>query len=687
MIKLSTALILKNEGTTVYKCLESVKNITDEYVIGIDSKCTDNTEEQVDLFIADNPKTKIKKYIYIWGDSFAEARNEGMDKCTGDWILIMDGHEFIPTNWFNITEKVTIDSQKAMEILKTKLTKTGCLKDDGKPTESDEVFLCLYQQPFLGQTPNNYFMQPRIYRNGKSKLKGHVGKKIRYGRAAHNTIKFSRPELAVHFPEIMIIHDAPEENRKERSIQRGAMNVKQLKEDIKKKPNDSRAYFYLGNTYMELKDFNKALGCYEKYRKYQEFEHSEYYQCLLNTAISYRELKELKKARDILGKAVALDPTRRDAIQLLGEVYFAEEDYEKAIIFWNNTLQIPAQASRMFSNGATYTWLPHQSLAMAYKKLDNKEMAIAHLRACLNYANYPKWNDEIKELSEDKKNILIVDHMGSFTMDFQKHLENKDYNVIKVKQLDQYLGMWADSIWVEWADRNAAMIGDFAHKTVIRLHGYEAFVNQSIFNQIRWDCKSVVFVAEHIQDKMQGLVPSLNGQCKVIKNGVDTDKFFIKEYKRDTKAVGYAGFMNVKKNPMRLARIIKDNPNMTFHLRTEWQDNFMKDSFEYETKDCKNIVYHGYYDNLNEFWNKVSYVISTSDIESFSFNVAEGMAAGCEPVIYNWKGAKNIWNKKFIFDDKPKFKKDIDMDKNRDYIINNFPLKESLNAMEEVLVK
>ena len=111
----------------------------------------------------------------------------------------------------------------------------------------DEVFVHLYQQPFIGETPNNYFMQPRIYRNGK----GTKGKKIRFGRTAHNVIQGTDPGKEVHYPELMIIHDAPESNREERKIQRIEMNTRELKKDLKKNPDDLRAMFYMGNTLIE----------------------------------------------------------------------------------------------------------------------------------------------------------------------------------------------------------------------------------------------------------------------------------------------------------------------------------------------------------------------------------------------------------------------------------------------------
>jgi tetratricopeptide (TPR) repeat protein len=656
-------------------------------LIGIDDACTDNTEEQVNLFFEDHKDIEKIVYKYKWKDSFSDARNEGMDKCTGDWIFILDGHEFIPNQWFNITENTSIDSQKGLELIKSKLTKDGCSGLNGEENgESDEVFLCLYQQPFIGQTPNNFFMQPRIYRNGRSKMDGeHNGKPIRYGRAAHNTIKFTRPELSVHFPEVMIIHDAPESNREERRLQRGEMNVKQLNDDLKINDKDTRALFYLGNTHLELKEYDKAVDCYKKYLKYQKAEHSELYQCLLNMALAYKGNDQTRDAQDTLGLALASDPSRRDAVVLLGDIAQDKEDYEKAITFYDQALTIQAKPSRMFNNGGVYTWLPHQSLAMCYKALGNKAMAISHLKICLNYANHEGWHKELKELGESK-NVLILDSMGSFTGDFEKYMKGRGYDVIAVKEFTPYLGMWADYIWCEWADRNATGIKDFANKTVIRVHGYEAYQNQAIFGQINWECKKVVFVAEHIKKMMMGLVPSLNGQCTVISNGVDTDKFYIKERKRDRNNVGYAGFLNGKKNPMRLAKIIKDHPEKVFHLRVDWQDNFLKNAFEYETKKCKNIVYHGRYEDLNDFWNKMTYVISTSDIESFSYNIAEGMSAGCEPLVYNWKGAKDIWNKKYIFNDDPKFKTNIDMEKNRDYIKSNYPLLKSMDAMERALV-
>ena len=73
---ISTCLVLKNEGRTIYRALESVANVTDEYIIGIDKTTTDNTREEVDRFFSESATVTCSVYDYDFKDSFSEARNE-----------------------------------------------------------------------------------------------------------------------------------------------------------------------------------------------------------------------------------------------------------------------------------------------------------------------------------------------------------------------------------------------------------------------------------------------------------------------------------------------------------------------------------------------------------------------------------------------------------------------------------
>jgi tetratricopeptide (TPR) repeat protein len=664
-MKLSACLILRDEGKTIHRCLTSLLSIADEFVIGIDAQCTDNTKQEVERFLSEN-KVESIVYDYTWDKSFSKARNFGMDKATGTHILIMDGHEYFPEDWYNITSKSNIPVRKALIEVKKQIA----------DNDFEEVHFQLYQQPFYGQTPSNFFLQPRIYKNTKE---------IRFGRDAHNTIRNVNQEKVVHFPEIILIHDAPEDNRKWRGEQRIEMNTKALREDIEKNPNDSRAMFYLGNTLLEAKKYDEAIEQYDNYLKVKTKGDSETYQVLLHQGLAYIEVDNLEEAVRCFHRAIGIQPNRRDGYIALGDLESKKKEWENAVTYYNQALNITLKDSNMFQGGPSQTWDPHQKIARAYKNLGKFEKSIAHLKIAVSYLDNKGWKDEIKELSKDKMNVLVIDGIGSFTKDLCEDLaKDKQINLVKIDSFDSGLAIWADRIFCEWGDQNTIeAVKLHAKKCIVRIHGYEAYTNIMALSQLKWDdVKKVIFVAEHIR-KMFDFIPA--EKCVVIPNGVDTDKFYIKNGDRDNRNIGYAGFINEKKNPFLLLKIIKANPDKIFHLRSDFQSPFWKATFDYELEGCKNVVYHGRYEDLSDFWNKMHGVLSTSIIESFSFNIAEAMACGCKPYIYNWKGAKEIWGERRVFEDMPEFSNHIEMEKSRKYITDNFNLGAFLENMKVVI--
>ena len=81
-MKLSAALIVKNEAAIITRCLSSLKGF-DEIVV-IDTGSVDQTVEickHAGAFVYDDFK---------WCDDFAAARNHAKGKCFGDWILFID---------------------------------------------------------------------------------------------------------------------------------------------------------------------------------------------------------------------------------------------------------------------------------------------------------------------------------------------------------------------------------------------------------------------------------------------------------------------------------------------------------------------------------------------------------------------------------------------------------------------
>ncbi len=85
-IKLSLAMIVKNEARCLARCLRSVQAIADEIVVA-DTGSTDDTVKIAKEFSA-------KVSHFDWINDFAAARNFALAQTTGDWILALDADEY-----------------------------------------------------------------------------------------------------------------------------------------------------------------------------------------------------------------------------------------------------------------------------------------------------------------------------------------------------------------------------------------------------------------------------------------------------------------------------------------------------------------------------------------------------------------------------------------------------------------
>ena len=83
-MKLSVGIITFNEEKILGKTLESVKKIADEIIV-VDSNSTDKTVEIAESFGA-------KVYNETW-KGFGPQKNSVIDKCLGEWILLIDADE------------------------------------------------------------------------------------------------------------------------------------------------------------------------------------------------------------------------------------------------------------------------------------------------------------------------------------------------------------------------------------------------------------------------------------------------------------------------------------------------------------------------------------------------------------------------------------------------------------------
>ena len=83
----SVCMIVKNAQGTLYRCLDSVKQIADEIIV-CDTGSTDRTIE-----IAREYTDQVCSIP--WEDDFAAARNHSIEKASKDWVLWIDADEYL----------------------------------------------------------------------------------------------------------------------------------------------------------------------------------------------------------------------------------------------------------------------------------------------------------------------------------------------------------------------------------------------------------------------------------------------------------------------------------------------------------------------------------------------------------------------------------------------------------------
>jgi len=84
-VRVSAALIVRNEEKHLGACLACVAAIVDEIIV-VDTGSTDSTPD----IASENGAILVRE---TWRDDFSQARNCALERATGDWILYIDADE------------------------------------------------------------------------------------------------------------------------------------------------------------------------------------------------------------------------------------------------------------------------------------------------------------------------------------------------------------------------------------------------------------------------------------------------------------------------------------------------------------------------------------------------------------------------------------------------------------------
>ncbi|MBT9547439.1 MAG: glycosyltransferase family 2 protein [Candidatus Sericytochromatia bacterium] len=103
MLKISLCMIVKNEATHLDRCLQSVKGLATEIIV-VDTGSSDATVD-----IARSHGAEV--HFFEWCDDFSLARNAAIEKAQGDWVLLLDGDEWLPDDAAETWPSILSDPQ------------------------------------------------------------------------------------------------------------------------------------------------------------------------------------------------------------------------------------------------------------------------------------------------------------------------------------------------------------------------------------------------------------------------------------------------------------------------------------------------------------------------------------------------------------------------------------------------
>ena len=157
MPKISIIIPVYNTGKYIKKCFDSVRNQTmkDFEIIVVNDGSTDNSESIIKQYIENNQDIDIKYYKKENG-GLSSARNYGISKAIGNYIMLLDSDDYIDSKLFQNLEKYI---NEEIDLIKFKMIKVN---ENGEEIEklSGPVFeKCTGEEGFEKLAGNDCFLE------------------------------------------------------------------------------------------------------------------------------------------------------------------------------------------------------------------------------------------------------------------------------------------------------------------------------------------------------------------------------------------------------------------------------------------------------------------------------------------------------------------------------------------------
>jgi glycosyltransferase involved in cell wall biosynthesis len=352
--KVTLAMIVKNEGKVLRRCLESVAPYVDDMVV-VDTGSTDNTMDIARGFGA-------KVFEHPWEDSFSVARNWAIYHTDTQWLLQLDADEELDKD----SGPKIRDAVRQAHNTTTNLIHMVLINIDEAKGEQQSI---INTGKLMRVVPTLHFKN-RVH-----------NKLICPGDTILTTLKIYHYGYAL-----------PNQDGKEYMNIKKSRTTRLLHIQAEEQPDDPETFYYLAIQYLRMDDFDtaiehakKAIGLFEKYEPESQLVLLAHH--IVAVADYHKQVRaksfDFSEAIRYSEKALVIYPDYVDSNSLLSSIYFALKDYDNCLKYSEKFLAAcemlrkdPSKSLVIPLNTLKNEWMVYLQLAINFFEQADSEKAI-----------------------------------------------------------------------------------------------------------------------------------------------------------------------------------------------------------------------------------------------------------------------------------------------------------------------
>lgn len=393
-MKLSFCAIVKNEATTLPKCLNSVKGVVDEMIV-LDTGSSDRTIDVARSFGA-------YVFTYAWDNDFAKARNESLKYVNGDWVLVLDADEVL-------VPEIVPSLHQAIQ--------------------SDRHILINLLRQEVGSTQSPYSMVSRLFRRHQD---------VYFTRPYHAIVDDSIAQLRQKQPEWQIGY-LPDLAMLHYGYEPGAIASKDklaraqtaMESFIANHPEDPYVCSKLGGLYVQSGKIDKGMELLERGLQAVQLDSTIAYELHYHLGNAYMRQGNLARAISHYKEAIQqpiLPALKLDSYNNLGSLLKELGKLDNAVKAFQNALEIDPTFA-----------IAHHNLGLTYKAMGILDRAVESYHRALKLNPYN---------AETHQNLGVVflkmgrvpESLAAFKAAIALHQKSNSSEAQRIKQSLQEMG-------------------------------------------------------------------------------------------------------------------------------------------------------------------------------------------------------------------------------------------------------